>query len=124
MIPAAELTAMRDVLDGSMPDVAVIFKPVRVKDDSGGLNETWDDQTPVEARISPLAGGVGSASAEALVAGRIGTAEAWVLTVPFDTDIDEIDRLVIDGDRGFEVAVVLGPRSWEISRRVIVVELG
>lgn len=124
MIPTAELDAMQAVLDETMPDTAIIYKPVRTADNSGGFTEALVPGAPVECRIAPLAGGVGGATAEVIMAGRVGTAEAWIVSFPADTDVASTDSFITSGDRAFEVAVVLGPRTWEISRRVVAVEMG
>ena len=124
LLSADELTSMRGLMARTYPETVITYKQVRTPDDSGGFAVVWDDQTPTIGRISPMAAGVGGANAEALIAARLGTAEAWLLTVPQGTDIDATDRVTLGGTRGFEVAVVLAPRTWELSRRVVVVELG
>lgn len=123
LLSDAEVDQMRATLARTYPESVVIYKQDRTKDDSGGFTIEWDDQTPTVGRVAPLAGGVGAATAEVLMAGRLGLAEGWMLTVPAETNIDPPDRVLLNGDRGFEVASVLAPRTWELSRRVILVEL-
>ena len=123
MITADELVDMQAVLEDTMPDELIVHRLTRTPDTSMGTIEQW---TPipeaVPCRYAPLAGGVGSAMAEALIAGRIGSAEAWIFTVPLAADILSTDRVVVGLD-GFEVTLVLEPRTWEISQRFVAVRL-
>lgn len=114
---------MRAEMDRSLPETAVIYRLTRDRDTSGGTIETLEASDPVECRVAPLGGGVGAAMAEELLIGRVGSNDAWMVTFPADTDINATDTLVILNDRPMEVAAVLAPRSWELSRRVVCVEL-
>ena len=129
LLTADDLTGMRATANESLPDAAVIFSLTQDQDDDdkSGFTEEWvpsdeDDPPVVACRLAPLVGGVGGANTETVLAARIGGAVAWMVTLPVGTAVTETDRIVI-GDRGFEVALVLGDRSWEVLRRVIVTEM-
>jgi hypothetical protein len=123
VITADDLAGMQGVLEDSMPDTAIIYREVRTPDTSMGFTTTLEPGDPIKVRMAPLAGGVGGAMAEALIAGRIGTAEAWIFSFPVDVDIRATDQFTVNGDAGFEVALILEPRSWELNRRVVGVRL-
>lgn len=123
MITAADLAGMRGTLEDTMPEALIVMRLTRTPDTSMGYTETWVDQPLTTCRMAPLAGGVGSAMAEALIQGRIGTSEAWIFSAPAETDIRDTDRVSVNGDEYFEVAIVLEPRTWEISRRFVAVKL-
>lgn len=52
----------------------------------------------------------------------IGSLAAWQVKLPYGTDVQHRDRLVIDGET-LEVQVVLIPRSYEALRTVIASEV-
>lgn len=123
MITADDMAGMQEVLEATFPDELIVHRLTRTKDTSMGHTETWNPiPEPVPCRFAPLAGGVGSAMAEALIAGRIGSAEAWIFSCPVGTDIRNTDRITVS-DVGYEVTLVLEPRSWEINRRFVAVRL-
>lgn len=118
-----QITSMRETLNRSLPEMAVIYRLTRTDDTSGGTTETLEAGDPIECRVAPLGGGVGAAMAESLIVGRVGTADSWMVTFPADTDVRLTDSLIVLDDRPLEVVAVLAPRSWELSRRVVCVEL-
>ena len=114
---------MQEVLEDTFPDEMIVHRLTRTKDSSMGFTEEWlPIPAPVPCRFAPLAGGVGSAMAEALMAGRIGSAEAWIFSCPVGTDLRNTDRVVVS-DAGYEVTLILEPRTWEINQRFVAVRL-
>lgn len=123
MVPQAEIDAIRVEMERMLPETAVIYRPTRTNDTSGGTTEVLAASSPIDCRVAPLGGGLGAAMAEQIRAGRIGTEEAWMITFPAETDIVITDLIVILNDRPMEVVAVLAPRSWQMTHRVICVEL-
>lgn len=123
MITSDDLAMMRETLEDTMPDQLIVHRLVRTRDTSLGHTEAWTPiPDPVDCRYAPLAGGVGTAMAETLMQGRVGTAEAWIFSVPVGSDIRNTDRVVVD-DAGYEVALILEPRTWETNMRFVGVRL-
>jgi head-tail adaptor len=119
VLPAGELAAMRDELEGSyMPETVEIVRVFVAGDEQGGMVETEQTIGTVAGRIGPL----GSQPAEAEYAGRIGAAVGWRVTLPALVDVGARDRLRVAG-RTFEVVGVLAPLSWELERHVAAVEV-
>jgi len=115
MISAATLDGMRATLNASLPDDAVIQRIVKVDDGQGGFIEgTPTIVASPKVRVSTA----DLTREENTMAERVGIQTAWILTFPAETDVTAKDRIVVGG-RTFEVAAVLRPRSWEISRRVL-----
>jgi head-tail adaptor len=119
MLTATDLDAMRSTLDESLPDTAQVGRQALVSDDAGGFSESWSVVATVACRVSP--GGL--LPQERAVAERMGVVSSWVVTLPALTDVRAADRLVV-GTRTFEVVAPLGPRSYEVSRRVVCSEVG
>lgn len=124
MLSVDEIADMRDVLEDTMSDVLVVYRWTKTPDSALGFTETWTPLMggPIPCRALPMAQGVALAQAEQLIAGRIGTDEAWMFTVPVDTAARDTDRILFK-DMGYEIVFVLEPRSWELQRRIVAVNL-
>lgn len=118
MLTAAELAEMRSVQDEAMAASCVISRKTLVSDGMGGFTETWAASGTVSCRVWPAT----ESGAESLIADRITESDAWVITVPYNTDITAKDRVVADG-RTFEVISAIA-HTWETARRVVAVEVG
>ena len=121
MLSAAELASLRATVEASLPDTAAIHRPNRVSDGQGEYKEGTPATiavATVKCRVSPA----GKSAEERIIADRLGQAMAWAITVPPETDVKRTDRVIVNG-RTFEVAQILGPRSYEVSRRVVAIEL-
>lgn len=120
---SAMIPAIRErFTDSMLPEAAVVSKLTRTPDDSMGSTQTYTPQAATTCRVAPLGGGMGAAMAEQVMAGRIGTDEAWMITFPGLEDVDLTDRVAVNG-RDFEVVAVLARRSWEMTCRVVCVEM-
>lgn len=119
MLSDGEMAAMRATLIESFPDTCDVIRAALVRDDQGGATATY---APVESGVPCRVAPAGLTPDEREMAARLGGAVTWTLTVPVDTDISAADRVDVAG-RVFEVAGVLGPRSWEVARRVTLVEV-
>lgn len=117
-----ELEAARDAWDSLMPDTLQRQTVERVPDGSGGYTETPTLGAAVPTRVAPLGAG-NSGSPEEILAGRLGLVEAWVVTVPVGTTLDEADTIVINGTRPMQVVSVLAPRSYDQATRVLAQEV-
>ena len=117
MFSATEMAAMRATLNASLPDTCVVSRKTTTSDDAGGFTESWNTVITVACRIAPT----GRSPQERAIADRLTCVAVWTITLPANTDVTIADRLVI-GARAFEVAGVLA-RSYEVSRRVVCVEV-
>ncbi len=108
---------MRATLDASLPDSAVIWRPARVPDGQGGGSTSWAEAGTYPARIGPTGG------AESVIAAKLTATTTWTVTLPASTDVRPEDEIAI-GVRRLKVAAVLAPRTWEVSRRVLCMEVG
>ncbi len=121
MISDADLEAMRETVNQAMPeDIIEIHRPTVVPDGAGGSTIEYSVIGLTTGRLAPAPNASGSI--ETLIAGSILSTTQWSFTLPALTDVQLQDRLVL-GPRTFEVSFVSGPRSWEISRRVLSREL-
>lgn len=112
LLEAAELTAMRDVLDQSLPDTAIVVRSTLTPDAYGGQTQTLTTVATVPCRVSPT----GARGSDSTIGGVVASLSAWTITLPSETDVNVSDRITV-GARSFEVTEVAA-RSWEISRRV------
>ena len=117
MISDAELEAMRATLDESLPDSCQIRRATLASDGAGNMVPTWATVATVACRKSPS----GNTPAERAVAERVASENPWTVTLPAGTDVRPADRLLIGSDTLEVVAPIA--RSWEISRRVVCVEV-
>lgn len=106
---------MRATALGALPSQATIQRLTRTPSGGGGYTEGWANLATVACRIAPMGGG------ERIVASAVDDRTTHVVTFPALTDVEEADRVDIDGQT-FEVTVVRKRGAWEISRRVEVQE--
>lgn len=114
MITAAELADMRDDLEDSLPDLAVIQTRGFLSDGGGGGTTTWTVAGTVSCRVTPVSS---SGEGEAVRGGRVHPDTEYVFTFPYDTAITDTHQVVHAGGT-FTATAVRAPKSWEISRRV------
>ena len=116
-LSAGELTAMRATQADTLPGTAVISRNTPTSDGMGGWTDAWAAIGTVDGRVAPAQ----ESGSERLVADKITEEDAWVITMPYATDVTAKDRVAIDS-RTFEVVTVL-PWSWETARRVVATEV-
>lgn len=116
MLTDAEIAAMRATLEDSLPSTCVIMRTTAgTSDNAGGyLPGTTSAAGTVACRVSPSM----LRPNEVVVAGQSGMESNWVITFPATTDVRSTDRIVSDGVT-YEVVAPLGPRSYELGRRVV-----
>jgi len=115
MLTATELADMRSTLEASLPDSCEVRRDALASDGAGGQTRTASTVATVACRISPLTDTV--RNAELAVAERVTAKAPWILTLPHGTDVTEADR-IRSGGREWEVAAVLGSRSYEVGLRL------
>ena len=97
-----------------------IQRPTRVFDGQGTYTETW-------ATIATVNGGWTKPSPQIMqqYAGLIGSLAAWVVRLPYGTNIKNNDRLVMPGAAGDTLTVQadLGTRSYATTARVLATEV-
>lgn len=116
MLTAADLVSMRETLEDSLPDLAVIKTPSRVSDGGGGDTTTFTVSGTVPCRIMPVSGN------ERVEGARLNADTEYLVTAPYDAAVDTDSVLEIDS-RVFSVTAVGEPRSWAVSLRVEVKEI-
>ena len=117
MLSAVELDDMAATLEESLPDSCDIVRAVVESDGAGGDTVASVTLTTVACRVSPASTAV--RDAEGIEAEAIRSQAPWLITVPRGTEVRESDVIVTEAGDDFEVAAVLGPRSYEISRRIL-----
>lgn len=111
MLTAADLASMRETLEDSLPDMAVINTPARVSDGGGGGTTTFTASGTVPCRIMPVSGN------ERIEGARLNADTEYLVTTTYDAAIEADSVLEIDS-RTFSVTSVGEPRSWAISLKV------
>lgn len=115
LLSNGQIASMRTTLERTLPDTAVVSRPTNVSDGAGGWTQTWATVATVACRVAVPSGG------EVVIAGKLDAVGTWTITLPALTDVAAADRIAV-GARTFEVSLVLRPRSWELSRRVLCTE--
>jgi hypothetical protein len=118
----AQIAAMRATSDAHLPDVVNILRRSRVSDGGGGYEETW---APIAEDVPCRIGGpLGGETDERNVSkARLVDEESQQLWFPANQDIEEADRIEWPaGERLYEVITVFKRGSWELARRVRVME--
>lgn len=121
MIPltSGELAKMRATNEDALPETGTVQRPSTTRDAMGGSDETFVTVATVAMRIDPFARIAGTE--EVREGNRITSIGPWIITMPRDTDVRVMDRIVVAG-RTFAVQQV-GDRSWELSLRVFCSEV-
>lgn len=121
MLPPGDLELNRGILDESLPDRCVISGYTAGSADSMG---GWTGGTAitggtVACRVSPTQ----LQPDELQFAGQLGEVQVYLITLPAETTIQPADQITSSGVT-YEVIAPRGPRTWEISRRVVAVKVG
>jgi hypothetical protein len=115
----AELAQARtDMSTQLFHDVAVVQRRTRPSDNAGGISaEVYSALWTGFGKVAP------SSASEAEHAMRLHHDESVTISLPITSQVASDDRVVIGGQT-FEVFGVLTPRTWDIVRRVLAVEVG
>ncbi|MDP2950168.1 MAG: phage head closure protein [Chloroflexota bacterium] len=110
-LSSADLAYVRSQAAVALPDTITIERLTRADDGAGGQTETWTiAYADVPARLSERTG------REGIMAARESVEADWVLTLPYDQDITEADR-IIHASLTYEVVFVNTGRSYDTVRR-------
>ncbi len=105
MLPTAELTQLREDLEGCLPDTCNILSLTRASDSQGGWTETWGTaSTAVACRLDFIGG------AEAITGGALIPYTRAIVTMPQATTITAQNRIEHNSVTYTVQAVNLG--SW------------
>lgn len=117
LLKSGDIAAMRRRLNSLLPDTATIERATKTKS-AGEVTEAWSPiARGIACRIAPIGGGeTGS------IAGRISERTTHLVTVAAAQDVEEADRIAVNGST-YEVTLVRKRGAWELSRRVEVREL-
>lgn len=124
-ISTVQLADLRRREQNTMDRLVSIISRVRVSDNAGGSTFTEVTQVNVPCRRSPNLAG----NTETPFGGQLQSGLQWLFSFPVGTVISRDDEIVDgaipdveDSGERFAVMGVLGPRSFELARRVIAVE--
>jgi len=90
-----ELTFDRDELEESLPDSALVMRQIEVVDPDGGTTITYATVEGLEAvpcRVIPRR----TFAAERVEGGALAAVTYWEILMPWDTDIFDTDRIVVN----------------------------
>lgn len=120
-LSTGELVQMRHTIDElTLAGTAVIHTATQTSDGQGGSVHTYAASGTVDCHLSPE--NQRSLDAERLIGGRLAEITPFILTVPSGTSIDEDDRVVVSSVT-YEVSEVLDNRTWQLAKRVRLVEV-
>ena len=123
-LTADELASIRSAISDLLPETCTIQKVTYTKNEIGEPERSYSTRAAdVPCRLDPgrsarLSGNeqISPMMNYFLVEGT------YILTLPYDTTIEETDRVIKDGDT-YEVRYVDSGKSWAGSRRVVVMRL-
>lgn len=113
MLSPGELASMRETLEASLPGTAVIQTRTVTSDGGGGGSATWSASGTVPCRLGP---GVRQGEGEQVDGDRVTPDAQALVTVPFDAEVTESQRLAING-AVYSVTRV-SDRDWKIGTRI------
>lgn len=113
-LTADELAEMRDAIEDLLPDTCDILSVTRTSNGEGGFTETWGTvSASVACRLDAISG------TDHLSAGAIQPFTRWMLTVPYDTVINNTYRVSHGGYTYNVVGGVNTDTSWIASKRAV-----
>lgn len=121
MLPPGDISMHRAILEDSLPDSCVLSGLSAGTSDSmgGWIGGTATSGGTVACRVSPTQ----LQPDERQFAGQLGEVQVYLITLPAETAVEPTDRIESSGET-YEVIAPRGPRTWEISRRVVAVKVG
>lgn len=112
MLTNAELQYMRESIEQLMPDTCTIINPVNTPNDEGGLIQTWGTVAAnVPCRLDM------KSSSEPAIGGAVQIFTGYMLSIPYDQTIDEVDNVVINSIQ-YAVTSINSEQSWRAVKRV------
>ena len=118
LLSSSEVAAMRATCDGTLPDRCAIERPVLSQNDIGEMEETFSPVgTGIECRLAPATQkALADFGAQALLVAN------WVLTLEYDEDLQEGDRVTIN-PHVFRVVAVNKDYAWQLCLRAALVAM-
>lgn len=108
---------MQTVASSALADTCLVQRAVKVKDGFGSQKETWNTVATTTARMGTPSGGYISA-----MAAKLSEQASWQVSLPYGTDVQVKDRLIIDSQT-LVVQAVFDPQSYSTVTRVLASEL-
>lgn len=113
MITENMLADMRASINELMPDTCDILSLTATADGQGGVSQTWAaSSTNVKCRLDVIS------KREATTGGAVQQFTGYVLSLPYDTTINDTDRVEID-DITYAVTGLNDGQSWKAVKRVM-----
>ncbi|MEJ5222844.1 MAG: phage head closure protein [Anaerolineales bacterium] len=110
----SEITSIRETQKKYLPDTVYIQRLTRLSDGAGGWTEAWQTVATTKGRMAPSQRKYG----EVVQGGALTAYSEYIVTLPYDTELQQDDRLQINGTQ-YEVKGILD-RSEKTALRVIV----
>jgi len=111
LVTTRELTVLRATQESTFDLTGVIKRKSLVSDGAGGFTSSETTVATVACRVAPQA----TLGGEQVVAGKLTSQAAWLVTLPQGTAIKEMDWIVV-GSETYDVVAVRGPRTNETAR--------
>ena len=112
MLTSAELQFMRESIEQLLPDTCTILNnPVDVSNEEGGVVRTWGTVVNVPCRLDM------KSSSEPTIGGAVQMFTGYMLSLPYDQTIDEVDEVVINSIQ-YAVTSINSEQSWRAVKRV------
>lgn len=109
-----ELKTMRKAQEEIMTETVYVQMVVAVSDGAAGSSESLQTVATTSGRI----GALGRDPREREIAGRMGSVNIYVISLPADTEVTEKHQLQIDG-RQFEIGGVIRASNATALRAVV-----
>jgi hypothetical protein len=112
MLTTSELQYMRASIEQLMPDTCTILNPVNTPNDEGGIIQTWGTVAAnVPCRLDM------KSSSEPAIGGALQIFTGYMLSIPYDQTIDEVDNVVVNSIQ-YAVTSINSEQSWRAVKRV------
>jgi hypothetical protein len=113
MLSTGELAFMRESIEQLMPDTCDILTVTETPNGQGGITETWATAySGVKCRLDMKTGSIPA------VGGAVQQFTSYVLSLPYDTVIADVDRVEIDSVT-YAVTSINDGQSWKAVKRVM-----
>ena len=112
MLSNSELAFMRESIELLMPDTCDILTVTETPNGQGGITETWATAySNVPCRLDMKSG------REPMTGGAVQQYTSYILSLPYDTTINDVDRVEIDSVT-YAVTSINAGQSWSAVKRV------
>ena len=117
-LTAKELTAIRNDINDLLPDTGYILSRSATSDGMGGQTETWGTAGTTIYRLDPKMI-TGWSTEEKVSSGALRPFHSFILTLPYDTNIDTNNRFKDKDGTIYNVTSVDTGKSWIASKRCV-----